>query len=100
MDYKPTDSFNANMKMIEDILKDVKKEVGGPEGKVSYILCVVIEPDAKKKTETDFVHTHGVGYLMKIIGILFELLDQGPVSPRIKNMTGKIGRYKPNRQNL
>lgn len=85
MIYKPTERFNANMKMIEDILLDVKKEIGGPEGKVSYSLCVVIEPDG---TGNDFVHSHGTGYLLKVVRILEEILEKGPDSPLIKKMTG------------
>ena len=73
MKYKPTDSFNANMKMIRDILSNTKKEIGGLEKKTSYILCVLVEGDNK---EEDFMHLHGHGYLTKIVETMHDKIKR------------------------
>jgi len=74
--YKPSDNFSANMQMIHVLLKDTAKEIGGPEGKTSYVLCVVVEPD--NKDEGDFVHLHGRGYVKKTLYSQLKVLEGGP----------------------
>ena len=81
MKYKPSDNFSANMKMIESLLRDTKKEIGGPEGKVSYVLCVVVEPD--NKSEGDFVHLHGRGYVKKTLSAQIKIMGDGPEASKI-----------------
>lgn len=76
MKYKPSDNFQANMKMIESLLRDTRKEIGGPEGKVNYVLCFVVEGD--NKDEPDFVHQNGHGYIRKTLGAQIKILEGGP----------------------
>lgn len=87
MKYKPSDNFSANMKMIESLLRDTRKEIGGPEGKTSYVLCVVVEPD--NKDEGDFVHLHGRGYVRKTLFAQLEIMGKGPEELACINIRGK-----------
>lgn len=64
------------MQMIESLLRDTKKEIGGPEGKVNYVLCFVVE--GNNKNEPDFVHQHGHGYIQKTLGAQMRILEGGP----------------------
>lgn len=81
MKYKPTDNFNANMKMIEVLLRDTKKKIGGPEGKTNYVLCVVVEPD--NKDEGDFVHLHGRGHVRKTLNAQLKIMGESPEASKI-----------------
>lgn len=81
MKYKPSDSFNANMKMIEVLLKDTRKEIGGPEGKTNYVLCIVVEPD--NKGEGDFVHLHGHGHVRKTLYAQLKIMGESPEASKI-----------------
>lgn len=75
------------MKMIEDILRNTRKEVGGLEEKTSYILCVLVEADNK---EEDFLHLHGYGYLMKLIEMIHDNIKRRiRGAAQQKNILGK-----------
>jgi len=85
--YKPSDRFDANMKMVEAILEDVKKEMQEENLDLGFVLSVVIRI---KNTKKEFVHIHGHGLIGTAVDAVIEgKHNQGPDNVYKKNIMGK-----------
>lgn len=83
MIYKPTDEFNVNTKMIEDILEDITRGIGGPAGKVSATLCIVVKGNNEEEENFGYVFQFGDS---KILAQVFSRMAKGePIGRLVKH---------------